>query len=159
MEFAQAAAASSAPPIKLDSVIAHSFGGPVTAFAIAREGLRARRLVLMSGPDSLEGVLRRFRDFLGISPEAFELFRAGVRKIGGITDDDFRISDVLRDLGAPTLIVHAPNDEEVPFAEAEAMVTNCPNATLLRAEGCNHRRVLYAPEIVAAVTDFLLRPA
>jgi pimeloyl-ACP methyl ester carboxylesterase len=159
VEFAQAVAASTAPPVQLDSVVAHSFGGPVTAFAIAREGLRPRRLVLMSGPDSLEGVLRRFRDFLGISPDAFELFRAGVRKIGGVTGDDFRISDVLRKLGAPVLIVHAPDDEEVPFAEAEAIVANCPTATLLRAEGCNHRKVLYAPEIVAAVTDFLTRPA
>ncbi len=159
VEFAQAVAASTVPPVQLDSVIAHSFGGPVTAFAIAREGLRPRRLVLMSGPDSLEGVLRRFRDFLGISPDAFELFRAGVRKIGGVTGEDFRISDVLRKLGAPVLIVHAPDDEEVPFAEAEAIVANCPTARLLRAEGCNHRKVLYAPEIVAAVTDFLTRPA
>ena len=159
VEFAQTVAASTAAPVRLDSVIAHSFGGPVTAFAIAREGLRPRRLVLMSGPDSLEGVLRRFRDFLGISPEAFQLFRAGVREIGGVTGEDFRISDVLRELGAPTLIVHAPDDEEVPIAEAEALVANCPNATLLRAEGCTHRKVLYAPEIVSAVTDFLTRPA
>jgi pimeloyl-ACP methyl ester carboxylesterase len=159
VEFASALAASAAPPVQLDSVIAHSFGGPATAFAIARGMLRPRRLVLMSGPDSLERVLRRFRDFLGLSPEAFELFRAGVRKIGGITADDFRVSDVLRELGAPTLIVHASDDAEVPFAEAEAIVANCPTATLLRADGCGHNRVLFAPEIVAAVTDFLTRPA
>ncbi|OAI41789.1 hypothetical protein AYO41_01520 [Verrucomicrobia bacterium SCGC AG-212-E04] len=159
VEFARAIAGVTAPAAQPDSVIAHSFGGPATAFAIAREGLRPKRLVLMSGPDSLEGVLRRFRDFLGISPEAFELFRAGVRSIGGITDDDFRISDVLRELGAPTLVIHAPEDEEVPIAEAEAMVANCPNAILLRADGCNHRKVLYAPEIVAAATDFLTRSA
>jgi pimeloyl-ACP methyl ester carboxylesterase len=159
VEFARAIGAASSPARQPDSVIAHSFGGPATAFAIARDGLRPRRVVLMSGPDSLEGVLRRFRDFLGISPEAFELFRTGVREIGGITGDDFRISDVLRELGAPALIIHAPNDEEVPFTEAEALVANCPNATLLRAEDCNHRKVLYAPEIVAAVTDFLTRPA
>ncbi len=159
VEFARAIADASPAFGQPDSVIAHSFGGPATAYAIARDGLRPRRLVFMSGPDSLEGVLRRFRDFLGISPEAFELFRAGVRNIGGITGDDFRISDVLRELGAPTLVVHAPDDEEVPIAEAEALVANCPNATLLRAEGCGHGKVRYAPEIVAAVTDFLTRPA
>ena len=158
-EFAKTITQVIAPPIDFHSVIAHSFGGPATAFAIARENLRPRRIVFMSGPDSLEGVFRRFRDFLGISPEAFEIFRDRVRQIGGITGDDFRISDVLRQLGSPVLVVHAPDDEEVPYAEAEALVANCPNATLLRADGCGHRKALYAPQIVAAVTDFLTRPA
>jgi len=112
----------------------------------------------MSGPDSLEGVLRRFRDFLGISPEAFQLFRAGVRKIGGIQEDDFRISDVLRELGAPVLIIHAPDDEEVPFAEAEAM---SPTAQTRRCSGpkaatiarCSTRRKSWR-----RWTDFLTDP-
>lgn len=76
-----------------------------------------------------------------------------------MTVGDFLVGEILRALGSPALVIHAADDHSVPLGEAESITAACPTARLLRADGLDHRKVPFAPEIVTAVTDFLLNPA
>jgi pimeloyl-ACP methyl ester carboxylesterase len=54
----------------------------------------------------------------------------------------------------PVLVVHDTDDREVPYADGPRLA-GLLGARLLTTNGLGHRRILYAPEVVAAIVDFI----
>lgn len=54
------------------------------------------------------------------------------------TIDDLDVSDKLKHVRAPTLIVHSLRDEVAPFAEARRMASKMPDTILLPLDSANH---------------------
>ena len=54
----------------------------------------------------------------------------------------------------PVLVVHDTDDREVPYADGERLA-GVFGARLLTTNGLGHRRILYAPEVLAAVVEFI----
>jgi pimeloyl-ACP methyl ester carboxylesterase len=52
------------------------------------------------------------------------------------------------------LIIHAPDDKEVPVREARAYAACAPNARLFLADGLGHRRILADREVRARIASF-----
>ena len=51
----------------------------------------------------------------------------------------------------PILVIHAEDDKEVAFSNAEALARGWgPHVRLMRANGSGHRRIVSAPEVTAA---------
>jgi pimeloyl-ACP methyl ester carboxylesterase len=126
--------------------IGHSIGG--LAVLVAGEGRRPlphpipfEAYVLVAVPD---------RFALG----AFErrLERLARRKIA-----DFTGSNFLAAIDRPSLLLHARDDQEVPFADAERMAAAVPSAQVHAFDGLGHRAILYAPPAVRAAAAFLAR--
>ncbi len=61
--------------------------------------------------------------------------------------------------GAPLLVVHAEDDEQVPVIESEGLAADWPGAIRwLAPAGSGHVRILRVPEVIAKVTDFITSP-
>jgi pimeloyl-ACP methyl ester carboxylesterase len=54
----------------------------------------------------------------------------------------------------PVLIVHDTDDREVPYADGPRL-SQLLGARLLTTNGLGHRRILYAPEVVSAIVEFI----
>jgi hypothetical protein len=50
--------------------------------------------------------------------------------------------------------VHDVEDEEVPYADATRL-GDLLGARVLRTQGLGHRRILFAPEVVSAIVEFI----
>jgi pimeloyl-ACP methyl ester carboxylesterase len=138
----------------LASVVAHSFGGATAVLAVQR-GMRTDGLVMVASPSDLSRVLRRFSHEIGLPPR-------GQRKLVELVESrvgaPMEAGDLVRlapSMTVPLLMIHDPEDPEVPFSDAERLVAAWPGAELFVATGMGHYRVLRRPEAVARVVEFV----
>lgn len=139
----------------LQAVIAHSFGVLATLYAIG-EGLNVARVVGISPPSSIEGLVDKFADGLAIPAAAMEVMRTLFEARFGLDLwtrlSPLRLAQTTR-IGA--LIIHDDTDREVSWQEGEALAKAWPGARLLRTSGLGHRRILRDPQVVSATLLFI----
>lgn len=136
----------------IDAVVTHSFGGPVTGFAILN-GFAARRTVLIAPP---RGRNKRWFDFAeerGIPEDvvhrARELYAAEV---------GLRSSFDLAALAYPgeTLVLHSMDDDAVEWQNGEAIAQQWPNAELVLCDGLGHRMIAQDRGVIERIVQFVL---
>jgi pimeloyl-ACP methyl ester carboxylesterase len=142
--------------------IAHSIGG--LAALVAGEGRHPmpgpysfEAYALLAMPDRFADVTRRYGDQQGLSPGALKAFERRLEQLAQRTIADFTGSNLLAATGRPTLLLHAHDDQEVPFEDAERLVASAPSVELKAFDGVGHRMLLYAPPVVRAAAAFLER--
>jgi pimeloyl-ACP methyl ester carboxylesterase len=137
------------------AVIAHSFGVPCVLFALQQQGF-ARRVVALSTPATLDGLLEKFAGTLALSPRTVQIMRDMlVQRFGEDVWTRFSVQNMAQRIGLPALIIHDRDDRDVPWQEGEAVARAWPNARFLRTEGLGHRRILRDPEVIDRVVRFL----
>jgi pimeloyl-ACP methyl ester carboxylesterase len=137
-----------------DAVVGHSMGAGASSLALSR-GLITKKLVLISGPSSIENVLRSFSKFVGLNRRATDKFvdHAG-ELVGKIPAEmDAIISE--NDIDVSTLIIHDHHDVEVPISESKRLIPKFINAELYTTEGLGHRKILKSAEVIDKIGRFL----
>lgn len=147
-----------------DSVVGHSFGGAVAINAIAgsiasHAPLPAERLVLIAAPNAISDVLSGFGRMINLGPRSYAAMEDKVERLSGRTLEDFTGARLLASLSVPTLVVHAPDDREVPADDARAYAGAGPHVSIHWADGLGHRRILSSPQVVERVVGFLTERA
>jgi len=138
------------------AVIAHSLGAAATVIALA-EGLGAERAVLIAPPTDLPRYPREFARTLGLSQRSTAGLISRIDRLLGR-----QAIDLVRLAGrqdARGLVMHDPEDREVPFADARALASAWPGARLLPVPGAGHTRALRHPDVISGAIGFLTEPA
>ena len=146
----------------LHGVVAHSFGGMASAYAADDESplsgkLALKRLAMLSAPDRLEDIVLRFGCATGAPDYALDGLRRRIEESTRRPVGEISTGASLHRAGVEALVIHDRDDEEVPFAEGEAVVARAPQARWSPTRGLGHRRILHAPAVVEEITGFLAR--
>lgn len=141
-------------------LVGHSFGGALAvAFASGAVAgfppVAVGRLALISAPHSMPAIFRMFGSAIGLSPRGQEYLDANVLRLSGRDLASFECDRLLASVGVPTVVVHAPDDREVPVESAQAYAAAGPHVTLKLLPGLGHRRILYSPAAAREVTGFV----
>ena len=152
-EFAQAIETARETIGPFAAVIAHSFGGFISLLAASR-GLAADRLVVIGSPSSVPEVLREFQALIALPPRAMPYMVRALERRGGQRIDSFDVATFVGHIDAPILIVHDTDDVEVPY-ENGPRLSELLGGRLLTTSGHGHRRVLFAPDVVTDVVEFV----
>ncbi|MBW8769043.1 MAG: alpha/beta fold hydrolase [Gemmatimonadetes bacterium] len=152
-EFARALETARDAIGPLAAVIAHSFGAFVSLLAASR-GLQADRIVVIGAPSSVPEVLREFQELIALPARAMPHMVRALEQRGGAPIESFDVATFVGRIDAPLLIVHDTDDAEVPYVNGTRL-SELFGAPLLTTSGLGHRRILFAPDVVAAVTEFV----
>ena len=137
------------------AIVAHSMGAFATTLAM-KEGLALQRVVFIAPLVRVEAAFRRFRQMLNLPPRtAKELRRRLTRRFGENMFRDFALDHLASEFDAPALIIHAPEDTEVPYNDAEALAGAWKTASVVEAPGLGHRRILRDPAVVDRTVRFI----
>jgi pimeloyl-ACP methyl ester carboxylesterase len=157
MQEAVAAVARQVGPVH--AIVAHSLGATSAVVAMSEGGLLVQRVVLLSPPADAPPFARAFAAALGLPAARAEgMVDRARRSLGG----DFSRLDLRRiapRMRAQLLVVHDPEDSEVPFAHGQAIAEAWPGGRLRATSGLGHRGALRRPEVVAEVVEFVSGPA
>ncbi|MDB4949928.1 MAG: acetoin dehydrogenase subunit dihydrolipoyllysine-residue acetyltransferase [Gemmatimonadetes bacterium] len=153
LEFARALVAVEREVGPLEAVVAHSFGSAATLLALDI-GLRPRRVVVIAGPASITDVLARFEELLRLPPRVAARFRELTARKVGRRAEELDLAAAAARQTVPALVVHDPDDAEVPYAEAVTLAAAWPGARLRTVSGLGHRRILRDPAVVREVVEF-----
>jgi pimeloyl-ACP methyl ester carboxylesterase len=141
------------------AMVGHSFGGFV-AMALAAGAVAHRprvavdRLVLIAVPHSARMFFDVIGRRLGLGTRAQRAMDAVVIDLTGRPIETFEGTHMLAAAGVPTLVLHAPDDRDVPFTGAERLAV-APGATLVPIPGAGHRRIIHTRAAIAAATWFV----
>lgn len=139
--------------------VAHSMGG--LAALLVGEGAPPmprpypfERYVLIASPNGFQTITAEFGAELGLGPAAQRAYERHLERIGHRTIASFTAAKLLAAIDVPALVVHARDDAEVTFANAEAIAA-CPKAVLVAFDGLGHRNILFAPPVIRSVLSYL----
>ena len=140
-------------------IVAHSFGGPVTALALA--GLRSKntrfdvdKIALIASPNESAFVTQSFGDALGLSLQAQSNFEELFENLCDCPLRDFTGSNYFLRINRPMLVLHSKDDCEIPY-EHGLHYRDLPQCQFVSLEDMGHRSILYAPEVLAHVARFM----
>lgn len=139
----------------VESVVGHSMGAAATAYALSQGALSVERAVLVAGPSSYEGVIRRAAQFVGLGPRATAHLLREMAARTGLAPAALDIAAAAQRVDVPTLVVHDRDDDAVDFANAERLMPVLSDGRLLATQALGHWRVLTDADTVARVVGFL----
>jgi predicted alpha/beta-fold hydrolase len=143
----------------VDTVIAHSFGGAVTAYALAELGdakLSGKgRIILLASPNQLAEVTKSFSRQMAISDAARLVFE---RKLCAPFGQSITAMDgnlLYKKAGYPLHVIHCADDAEVSVEEGRRFREIGGQTHYIELKGLGHRRILYAEKALEALlTNF-----
>ncbi|MGJ8570141.1 MAG: alpha/beta fold hydrolase [Hoeflea sp.] len=143
-----------------DAFIGHSFGGPSVMAAAAGSILhvpqrRPNRMITIAAPSDMADVFRWAGKFMGLGAAAQNVFERQVLRFAGRPLSEFRVDRMMHDITIRTLVIHAEDDKEVAYSNAEAIARTGPHVRLVKANGFGHRRIVSAEPVTRAVVEFL----
>ncbi|MEO1613209.1 MAG: alpha/beta fold hydrolase, partial [Pseudomonadota bacterium] len=136
-----------------DYMIGHSFGGGV-AGVLATLGVVPKRAAAIASPCRLRRITDDFIAAFGLPESAATRFEKLVAETSGWPIDDLDGYRIWPDKPTEMLVLHAPDDEEVDYAEALDL-EKLPNATLTPMPGLGHRKIVYDDASVGAAIAFI----
>lgn len=145
----------------LAGIVAHSFGGMVSLLAM--EGgaplsgrLHVPRIALVASPNRIAEITRLFARHWKLSAAGLRAFEKRLERIGRRPLRDFTTVALLSSCPqTQALIVHADDDDAVPYTAAQEIAAALPQAHLMGFTGLGHRNILFAPQVARAVASFL----
>lgn len=142
-----------------DAFIGHSFGGPSVMAAATGAILHVprrmpKRIVTIAAPSDMTDVFRWAGKFMGLGAAAQNAFERQVLRFSGRPLSEFRVDRMLHDVRMPMLVIHAEDDKEVAFSNAEAIARTGPHVSLMKANGYGHRRIVAAEPVTSVIAAF-----
>lgn len=138
----------------LHALIGHSFGAASSVLA-AYNGLGAKKLVLVAGPDRYSRVVDHYCQQIKISSHTRELFYREVVRRVGMHPNQMQTSVLAKHIGAEILLVHDRGDRAVAYESSLRIHESIPGSQLLSTEGLGHRRILKDPEVIRRSVEFV----
>ncbi len=143
---------------KVHGIIAHSFGGASTVYALAnaKTPIEIEKLVLIAVPNSIQRVLEQTIRTLKLPKSVAKEFFKIIENILAAPIHSADVSQAYERVRAKeALLVHDRQDRVVPFTTSETIYEAWENATLLVTEGLGHYRLMKNPDLIGRVADFV----
>jgi pimeloyl-ACP methyl ester carboxylesterase len=143
-----------------EAIVAHSFGA-ICAFLALRDGVRAGRLVTISGVADFEQLADGFIRIAGLSARVKAALTARTASLFG-PEPWQRLSGTYRpeEIDLPILAIHDQGDRVVNPGQA-ARITEAygDRARRISTAGLGHHRILADPAVLDAALVFLTEPS
>ena len=143
------------------AMVTHSLGGVITATLLARtipafsRDIAVARLVLISSPNSVPRLFQDYIDMVGLRGKAIEVFFSMINRLSQCQPEDFITANQIKQTQTPTLVLHAPDDKEVPFSDAEEITEFNPKAILKVIPNKGHRRIVWSSNTIEEAIKFI----
>jgi pimeloyl-ACP methyl ester carboxylesterase len=138
-------------------IVAHSFGGAVTAYVLSRINPSALgrdgKVILMASPNLLSSVTETFSRALGLNAAAQQHYEATLCKTIGASLTEMDGNLMYAKSGYPMHILHCVDDAEVPIGQSRRFMELGTQARLTELSGLGHRRILYHPTALSALIE------
>lgn len=138
------------------AIIAHSFGGGASLYAISR-GLPVKKLINIASPTIANRIIESYLKAIGGSWKTGENFKKLIQQRHGKSFEEFTamhlIKHVPQDL--KLMLVHDEQDKEVDIAHVYELTNIFPSARLLVTQGLGHNRILKDDHVIAGCVNFV----
>lgn len=139
-------------PAEPFSVISHSFGSAVTAFALSETDHKVDQLIFLTSPNELSGIFEHFRDLIKLSPKPYQLIIDKVHQMFGEGIVNLTVQEKALEMNYKHLtMIHDVNDKVLPYVYSQRISNFLPRTELYTLENAGHYRMLWNDEVYQRV--------
>lgn len=140
------------------AIIAHSFGGVASLYAIA-EGLPVKTLVTIASPTIADEIVNTYLRAIGGSAKTGTAFKEFILKKYGKPFEAYSSLHFIKQVPADLnlLLVYDEDDQEVAMKHPQELLKLFPQASLLKTTGLGHTRILRSNDVIREIVTFIGR--
>ena len=136
-------------------IIAHSFGGGASIFAI-RHGLPVTKLISIASPTMSDEIIRSYLNAIGGTWPTGVRFKELIQKKYGKPFEEFTASFAIKHISTlDLLLIHDMEDRDVSIRQAQELVKLYSKAKLITTQGLGHNRILKDDRVIESCLDFI----
>ncbi|GCC50132.1 alpha/beta hydrolase [Chryseotalea sanaruensis] len=138
------------------AIIAHSFGGVASLYAMAN-GLQNKVQINIASPTIGEEIIKSFLKALKASERIGKLFRDFILKQTGKRFEEFSALEIVKQIPHEfdLMLVYDEDDDEVTMEHAHAIKKVYPQANLFQTKGLGHNRILKEDRVINRCVTFI----
>lgn len=141
----------------IHAIIAHSFGGPASMFALKDSGIEIKKVVFVACPSAIAIAVGDAIKTMKLPKKVAKKFIFNIESLLGQSIDATTIPNFTHQLNIQeVLVVHDIEDQIVPINAAIANATAFKQSRFMTTQGLGHNRILKHETVVNAVTDFII---
>jgi pimeloyl-ACP methyl ester carboxylesterase len=140
----------------IQAIIAHSFGGVASLYAIA-EGLPVKTLVTIASPTIADEIVNTYLRAIGASAKTGEAFKKYILGKYGKPFEAYSSLAFIRQVpeNLELLLAYDTDDIEVSMKHPQELMKVFPKARLLQTSGLGHTRILRDNSLIREVVTFI----
>ena len=140
----------------IDTVITHSFGSMLLAYAMRHTDFQAHKAVCISSPTTSIFLIDRFCDVMQVNDKVKKsLLRFVEQEFGQDIWEKLSADKNVQNCHIPALIVHDKDDHDVPYSLGQQLADAWPVSRFHLTTGLGHRRILRDKHVVQTVSEFI----
>ncbi|MFK7809936.1 MAG: alpha/beta fold hydrolase [Saprospiraceae bacterium] len=142
----------------VEGIIAHSFGGASTVYALSQlqQTRRLKRLVLIASPSRMIGAMEDFLKLIRAPKTMEDEFYKIVKSLLEIPIEDIDIAKLYDEVDVEkTMLIHDKGDRIVPFSSSERVAAGWKDIRFVVTEGYGHFEMVKDPKVVEMVGGFV----
>lgn len=140
---------------KIDHIIAHSFGGMSSTFAIKSGAIKPKTVSFVGSPYDINYILSSFLSMFSLNGKYEDALIKHVEKRVNLTYDKFQFDTYEKTTETELLLIHDKDDREVLFTEMEKFIPMWETVEQVVTSGLGHRRILKDEKIINRILSFI----
>ncbi len=152
--FAEAIATAVNELGPFDGTVGHSMGAAAIAFAMDM-GADPGRCVCIAAPSCMYLVLKAFSRHIGLSEKCTTRFLRHVETEVGKPSRELNVGSIFAKLKPEVLLIHARNDQEVPYCSLEQIKQSYPDLLTYSPTDLGHQRIVRDTTVSSLISDFM----
>lgn len=139
-----------------EAIIAHSFGGGASLYAISK-GLPVKKLINIASPTIADRIIQSYLKAIGGSWKTGANFKKLIQKRYGKSFEEFTALDLIKKVpqDLKLMLVHDEEDKEVDISHVHELIKIFPSARLLQTRGLGHNRILKDDAVITECLNFV----
>ena len=146
----------SLPKGRKTSIISHSFGSAVVAYALSELDYESDELVFLTSPNKMNDIFLDYKKFIGLNDKAHQIL---VKKANDVLGEDLEkltIGNKLKDVNFNRLhLFHDEMDKVLPYQNSLDIHDSVDKSTLYTFNKIGHYRMLWNDELIKKVMEVI----
>ncbi len=137
------------------SIISHSFGSAVTAYALSESNRSINHLFFLTSPNRLEELFYDFKNMIGLNNKAYNLLLGKAKQITKEDISQITVQNKLKKASFKHLyLFHDEHDKVIPFKNSLDISQTITHSTLHKFKDIGHYRMLWNKSLIETVIKY-----
>ncbi|MEM9776178.1 MAG: alpha/beta hydrolase [Chloroflexota bacterium] len=137
-------------------IVAHSFGGAATFFALEQANCRQpEKIVTVAPMTNLMVHVDIFQRLVGMTDDVLDSMMCRLEKDLNIQRDSWNMLAAAQKIQGKNLIWHDENDHIISMGDSHKLALHLNHAEIRKTAGLGHKRILKDPEVAQQTVAFL----
>ncbi|WP_422362103.1 alpha/beta fold hydrolase [Reichenbachiella sp.] len=134
------------------SIVSHSFGSAVTAYALSKTTHKVEKLIFLTSPNKITQIFEDYANFIGLNQRAHRQLNKRAENILHEPLEDLRVDQLHKKIRYNNLtLIHDSEDKIIPKSNSIAIYNQWPNSDLDLLDKTGHYKMLWDKKVIDRV--------